>query len=221
MRRAFACSLLTFVLAACGPAGGDKGGGKGPPGGKGGGGPMGGMPTPEVSVVSVEPQSLTQTFEYIGQTAGSREVEVRARVTGILVKRNFAEGEPVKAGQSLYTIDPAPFQAAVARAEADVAAAEARYEQARRNAVRYKPLYAEKAVSQKDYDDAVSAEAIGSADLKAAKARLAEIMLNLQYTKVESPVSGIASRSLRSEGSLVSGPEVLLTTVSQVDPIWV
>jgi membrane fusion protein (multidrug efflux system) len=127
----------------------------------------------------------------------------------------------VKKGQSLYTIDPAPFQAAVAKAQADLASAAARLEQAKRNAGRLRPLYAEKAVSQKDYDDAVSAEAIGEADAKAARARLTEARLDLQYTRVQAPVSGIAGRSIPSEGTLVSGPEVLLTTITQVDPMWV
>jgi membrane fusion protein (multidrug efflux system) len=203
-----------FLLAACGAGGDGKGG-------KGHGGPGAGMPPQEVNAVTVALQSLPETFEYVGQTAGSREVEVRARVTGILLKRNFDEGGRVKQGQSLFTIDPAPFQAAANRAEADVAAAQARVEQARRNAARLKPLYAEQAVSQKEYDDAVSAELIGAADLKAAQARLIEARLALEYTRVESPVSGFASRALRSEGSLVSGPDVLLTTVVQVDPIWV
>ena len=179
------------------------------------------MPPAEVNAVTVAPQSLPVHFEYVGQTVGSREVEVRARVTGILVSRNFKEGEPVKKGQSLFTIDPAPFQAAAARAEADVVAAQARLEQARRNAARLKPLYVEKAVSQKENDDALSAEAIGAADLKAAQARLTEARLNLDYTKVESPVSGITTRALPSEGTLVSGPSVLLTSVVQVDPMWV
>jgi membrane fusion protein (multidrug efflux system) len=196
-------------LAACGPTGG------------GHGGPPGGMPPAEVGIVTVQPKAVLAPFEYTGQTAGSREVEVRARVTGILLKRNFIEGGPVKQGQSLYTIDPAPFQAALARAEADVAGADARLDQAKRNAARLKPLYAEQAVSQKEYDDTVSAEAIGEAELKAARARLTEARLNLEYTRVESPIHGIASRSLRSEGTLVSGPEVLLTTVTQVDPLWV
>ena len=205
--------MLTLVVSACGPSGGaDKGGHKGPPGG---------MPPPEVTAITVAPKAIPVTFEYVGQTAGSREVEVRARVTGILLKRNFEEGGPVKKGQSLFTIDPAQFEAAAARAQADVAAAEARLEQARRNVTRFKPLYAEKAVSQKDYDDAVSAQQIGTADVAAARARLAEARLNLGYTKVEAPVSGVASRSLQSEGSLVSGPNVLLTSVVQVDPIWV
>jgi membrane fusion protein (multidrug efflux system) len=205
---------LVVLLAACGQGNGDKGG-------QGHGAPGMGMPPAQVNVVTVALQSLPETYEYVGQTAGSREVEVRARVTGILLKRNFDEGGRVKRGQSLFTIDPAPFQAAVNRAEADVAAARARLEQAKRNAARLKPLYAEQAVSQKEYDDAVSAELIGEADLKAAQARLAESRLNLEYTRVESPVSGFVSRALRSEGSLVSGPDVLLTTVVQVDPMWV
>jgi membrane fusion protein (multidrug efflux system) len=180
-----------------------------------------GMPPPEVLTTTVAAQSLPLSFEYVGQSAGSREIEVRARVQGILLKRNFTEGAPVKEGQSLYSIDPAQFEAVAARAEADVVAAQARYEQAKRNAARLKPLYAEKAVSQKENDDAVSAEEIGAADVKAARARLTEAKLNLGYTKVEAPISGVASRSLRSEGSLVGGPETLLTTIVQVDPIWV
>ena len=208
MRTVLFLPVLAF-LSACGPSGGGQGA------------PPGGMPPAQVGTIVVQPKAVLAPFEYTGQTAGSREVEVRARVTGILLKRNFVEGGAVKQGQSLYSIDPVPFQAALARAEADVAGASARLDQAKRNAVRLKPLYAEKAVSQKELDDAQSAEAIGEADLKAARARLTEARLNLEYTRVESPVNGIASRSLRSEGSLVSGPDVLLTTVTQVDPIWV
>jgi membrane fusion protein (multidrug efflux system) len=211
--RLFLCFLSSLFLAACGQGQPDKGGHKG--------GPGGGMPPAEVAVMTVEPKSLPVTFEYAAQTAGSREVEVRARVTGILLSRSFREGGPVKKGDSLYTIDPAPYQAALARAEADVAAAEAREQQARRNAARLKPLMAEKAVSQKEFDDASSGEAISAADVKGARARLAEARLNVDYTRVESPAAGFASRSLRSEGTLISGPDVLLTTVMQVDPIWV
>ena len=205
LKRIFALVLAAILAAGCGPAGG----------------PPGGFPPAQVSVMKVEPKTLPVSFEYTGQTLGSREIEVRARVTGILLTRNFVEGGPVAKGQSLFTIDPAPFAAALARAEADVAGAEARLGQARRNAARLKPLYAEKAVSQKEYDDAASAEAIADADLKAAKARLTEAQLNLLYTKVESPAAGIAGRAQRSEGTLVSGPDVLLTSVTQVDPIWV
>ena len=196
--------LLAALLSACGPSGGH-----------------GGFPPAQVSVITVEPKTLPTTFEYTGQTLGSREVEVRARVTGILQSRNFVEGGPVAKGQSLFTIDPAPFVAAAVRADADVAAADARYAQAKKNAARLKPLFAEKAVSQKEFDDATSAEAIAEADLKAAKARMTEAQLNLLYTKVEAPVSGVAGRAQRSEGTLVSGPDVLLTSVTQIDPMWV
>ncbi len=206
--------LLSAVVAACSPSNGsEKKGAKGGPPGMG--------TAPEVNVVAVAPKVLPVSYEYVGQTLGSREVEVRARVTGILLSRNFAEGEAVTQGQSLFTIDPAPYEAVLARTQADVAAAEARLAQAQRNAARLKPLYAEKAVSQKEADDAASAEQIGNADLKSARARLAEARLNLSYTRVESPVSGLSGRAQRSEGSLVSGPDVLLTTVVQVDPIWV
>ena len=107
-------AVLSLVLwmAACGQGGGaDKGG-------KAHGGPGGGMPPAEVNVATVQPQTLPVTLEYMGQTAGSREVEVRARVAGILLTRNFKEGAPVKKGESLYTIDPASFAAALARSEA-------------------------------------------------------------------------------------------------------
>jgi membrane fusion protein (multidrug efflux system) len=204
--------LLSLLLAACDSSSGKQ---------AAHGGPGGGMPPAAVSTMTVQPQNLLASFEYTGQTAGSREVEVRARVRGILLARHFTEGAPVGKGQSLYTIDPAPFRAALARAEADLAAAQARLEQARRNAARLKPLYVEKAVSQKDYDDAASAEAIGEADVDAARARHDEARLDLEYTRVEAPVSGIAGRSLPSEGTLISGPEVLLTTITQVDPMWV
>ncbi len=217
---ALAAVLAAAVLSGCQPAGSQ---------------PRGGMPPPEVSVITIAPQTLPQSFEYTGQTAGSREVEVRARVTGILQKRGYAEGGRVAQGQSLYTIDPAPFDVALAGAEAGAAgadaavvSAEARLAQARRNGARLKPLFEARAASQKDFDDAVSSEQIADADLKAARARAGEARakvnearLNLKYTRVDSPVSGIIGRSQRPEGTLVSGPDVLLATVSQTDPVYV
>ena len=197
---------MVLALAACGP--------KAPPHG-------GGMPPALVAVQEVAPRPIPVEFEYPAQTAGSREVEVRARVAGILEKRNYAEGATVQAGQSLFTLDQAPFQAALSRAEADVGAAEARLAAASRNAKRAKPLYEAHATSQKDYDEAISAEEVAAADVKSARARLVEARLNLGYTRVESPVTGVTSRALKSEGSLVSGPDVLLTTVTQMNPIYV
>jgi|RhiMetStandDraft_4_1073278.scaffolds.fasta_scaffold24505_2 membrane fusion protein, multidrug efflux system len=206
--RVSAALTLAAALAACGP--------KGPPGGG-----HGGMPPALVAVQEIQPKTVAVELEYPAQTAGSREVEVRSRVQGILMKRNYEEGQPVRAGQSLFTVDPAQFEAAASRAEADLAAAEARQANAARNAKRMKPLFEAKAASQKDFDDAVSAEEIAAADAKSARARLTEARLNLGYTQVYAPVSGISSRSLKSEGTLVSGPADLLTTVTQVDPIYV
>ena len=205
----FASSVL--LLAACG------GGQAGHPGGPG----AGGMPPIPVAVEEVQPHDVAIEFEYPAQTAGSREVEVRARVSGILLKRNYEEGASVRPGQSLFSIDPAPYEAAEARAEADVASTEARYNNATRNAKRTKPLYDAKAASQKDLDDAVSAEEVAGADLKSARAKLADAKRDLLYTKVEAPVAGVTSRSLKSEGTLIAGPQDLLTTVTQVDPIYV
>jgi membrane fusion protein (multidrug efflux system) len=203
-------SALALVLSACGQS----------PGQGGPGGP-GGFPPPVVTVANVEPKDVPVSYEYPAQTAGYREVEVRARVTGILEKRNFREGAPVKQGQSLFTIDPQPFRVALARAEADVAVAEARLNQAQREVKRLKPVIEARAISQKEYDDAVSAEQVADAELKSARARVNEAKLNVQYTRVEAPISGVTSRSVVSEGTLVSGPNVLLTTVTQTDPVYV
>jgi len=195
---------LALLAAGCGPAGGP------PP-----------FPPPVVSVTTVETRDVPVTYEYVAQTAGFREVEVRARVSGILLKRNFREGGVVKKGESLFTIDPEPFRVALARSEADLGIAEARLAQAKREAARLRPVLESKAVSQKELDDAVSAEQVAEAELKSARARVNEAKLNIEYTRVESPITGIASRAVASEGTLVSGPSVLLTTVTQTDPMYV
>lgn len=180
-----------------------------------------GMPPPEVAVVGVQPQTVPVTLEYNAQITGVRDTEVRARVTGILLKRNYEEGAQVKAGQSMFTIDPAPYQAALARAEADLASAEAQLAKAQRDAARLKPLIEAHAISQKDYDDAMSAVQIGTAEVNSMQTRVTDARLNLSYTRVEAPISGVAGRIQVTEGSLVSGPNVLLTTVTQLDPIYV
>ena len=208
--RAGACSraaralYIALLAAGCGPAGG-------PPS----------FPPPVVSVTTVEQKDVPVVYEFVAQTSGFREVEVRARVAGILVKRNFREGSAVKQGESLYTIDPEPFRVALARAEADLAVAQARLAQANREAARLRPVLELKAVSQKELDDAVSAEQIAEAELKSARARVNEARLNIEYSRVESPITGVTSRSVMSEGTLVSGPSVLLTTVTQTDPMYV
>jgi membrane fusion protein (multidrug efflux system) len=206
LKTGFSIAFVVVLLGGCKPAESQ---------------PQGGMPPPEVSVVVVQPRDLPVVFEYVGQIAGVREVEVRPRVSGILEHWNYTEGSKVEAGQSLFTIDPAPFRAALAKAEADLASAEASLSQTTRNTKRLKPLWEAKAVSQKDYDDTVSAEQVAAANAKAAEAAVTEARLNFSYTRVEAPISGITSRALKSEGSLVQAQQTLLTTISQIDPIHV
>lgn len=181
----------------------------------------GGMPPPEVTVAVVKPRDLPANIEHVAQISGIREVEVRPRVSGLLEKWNFTEGGKVAAGQSLFTIDAAPYRAALAKAEADLVSAQASFDQAKRNAARLKPLYDAKAVSQKEYDDATSGEQVTGASVKAAQAAVTEARLNLSYTRVEAPISGITSRAMQSEGSLVQAQQTLLTKISQIDQVYV
>ena len=197
-----------LVLAAC--SGGQ------PPGGG-----QHGFPPAEVGVFTVQPKSIPVTFEYVGQALGSKEVEVRARVGGILEKRLFTEGAPVKAGQTLFVIDRAQYEIAAAQAQAALAQERARQEQARREAERLKSLAGNRAISQREYEEAVSTFKQSSAAIQGAEAKIAETKLNLSYTNVSAPIGGIASRAIRSEGSLVNANTDLLTTLTQVNPIWV
>ena len=205
--RGFVAALSLAALGACQKSAPDQ--------------PAGAMPPPEVIVAVVQPRDLPANFEYVAQVSGIREVEVRPRISGILEKWNFTEGSRVVAGQSLFTIDAAPYRAALAKAEADLVSAEASFDQAKRNAGRLSPLREAKAVSQKEFDDATSGEQIASANVKAAQAAVTEARLNLSYTRVEAPISGISSRALQSEGSLVQAQQTLLTKISQIDPVHV
>jgi membrane fusion protein (multidrug efflux system) len=179
------------------------------------------MPPAAVSVITTVQRDVPVRYEYVAQTAGYREVEVRARVTGILLKRGYQEGAAVKKGQSLFTIDPAPFQVALARAEADLSVAEVKLAQARRELARLKPVIEARAISQKELDDSTSAEQVAQAEVLSLRARVNEARLNLTYTRVESPLSGIAGRAAVSEGALISGPNILLASVTQTDPMYV
>lgn len=200
---AVATSLL--LIAGCGPNGG----------------PPGGFPPPPVTVMTVATTDVPVSLEYTAQTAGFREVEVRARVSGILLKRNYREGSTVRQGESLFTIDPTPFDLVQARAEADLGVAQAQLEQAQRELARLKPVYEAKAVSQKEFDDATSNERIARANVVSLRARLNEARLNQEWSRVASPIAGVAARAAVSEGTLVSGPSVLLTSVTQTDPMYV
>ena len=178
-------------------------------------------PPPEVSVVTLQARDVPVAYEYAGRTEGAREVEVRPRVTGILLKWNYTEGARVAAGQSLFTIDPAPFQAVLARAEADLARTQARLAQAEREVARVQSLIRENFVSQKALDDATAGWEVAAAEVKAAQAQVTQARLDLAYTRVEAPISGVTSRALMSEGSLVQAQQTLLTTISQIEPIHV
>jgi len=173
-------------------------------------------------VLQVAPQRVPIAVEAVGQVEGSKEVEVRARVSGIVLKRLYNEGDLVRAGAPLFKIDPAPFEIALAQAKAQLAQEQARNEQSRRESARLKQLAAEKAISEKEYDDATSNLKLSDATVQAAQARVREAELNLSYTSVAAPVSGVSGRAARSEGSLITaGADSLLTSISQVDPIWV
>lgn len=175
-----------------------------------------------VTVIEVAPTQAPLVVEAVAQAEGAREVEVRARVSGILEKWLFREGEPVKAGQMLFRIERAPFEIALAQAKARLAEAQAVEEQTAREAQRLTGLVAEKAISQKEFDDARSASAVARAAVKSAEAAVREAELNLSYTQVTAPVAGVTGRAQRSEGSLVNtGSDSLLTTIAQINPIWV
>lgn len=161
-----------------------------------------------VTMKTMQSVNLPLTLEVMAQTEGAKETEVRARVGGILLKRLYDEGSFVKEGQPLFQIDPEPYKIAFARAKASA-------EQTAREEKRLKGLVKNQAVSQKEYDDSFSANAV-------AQAALREAQLNLEWTTVTAPVSGVTGRSLKSEGSLVTvGSDSLLTSVYQNNPIWV
>lgn len=204
-----AAAVAVAVIAACSQGSAQQGGGPA-------------FPPAPVTLMTIAASTVPVRFEYVGQTAGAKDAEVRARVTGVLERRLYQEGGPVKAGQTLFIIDPRPYEAQLEAAEAELARAKAVAAQARRNAERLKSLIAENAISRREYDDAVSAHETAEANVKLAQARLTEARLNLSYTKVTAPVTGFASRAQKSEGSLVTpGADSLLTTVSQINPIHV
>jgi membrane fusion protein (multidrug efflux system) len=202
-------TVLMLALAGCDKDGGDR--------------PAnGGMPPPAVKVVEVVPREVPVRFEYVGQVAGSREIEVRARVTGIVEKRLYEEGQRIKEGQVMYRLDPAPYRARVAAAEAQIDQARAQQAQAEREYARIKPLADAEAASRKEADDALSQRDLARAAVKSAEAQLQTARIDLGYTDVRAPLGGIAGRALKVEGSLaVAGADSLLTTLVQVDPAYV
>lgn len=180
-------------------------------------------PPPEVLVETVALHDVPLTFEYAGRVAGFREVEVRSRVSGILLERSYEEGAVVEKGDLLFRIDPAPFEAALAAAKAQLQRAEAALRENQRNFDRRAALVKRGTVSEASLDEARAARDTAAADVAVAKANMRTAELNLGYTSVHAPVGGTTSLDAVPEGSLIgTSPEnSLLTTITQLEPVYV
>jgi membrane fusion protein, multidrug efflux system len=211
--------VFSLVLAACSE--GDAKQGKDAPkadAAKGApSGPLG------VTVIEAALRDVPVSFEAVGRTEGSREVQVRARVAGILEKQNFQEGDSVKAGKTLFQIERAPFEIELAQARGTLAQEAAREQLARQELERLRSLADKRAISQKEADVAASTVQQAGAAVQVARARMRQAQLNLSYTKVVAPIDGITGRALQSIGSLVApnNDSAVLTTLTRGDPIWV
>jgi len=206
-----AALVLAATLAACGQQQGGPGAG-----------PGGGMPPAEVGVVTVTPGAVGLVTELPGRLEAARVAQVRARATGVLQKRLFREGGEVRAGQSLFQVDAAPYRASAESAQASLAKAQAALTQATARAERYKPLFEANAISKQDYVDAVAAQKQAEADVAAGKAAVETARINLEYTAVLAPISGRIGRALVTEGALVSATEATqLALIQQINPMYV
>ncbi|KUZ00002.1 hemolysin D [Burkholderia territorii] len=178
--------------------------------------------TPEVGVVTVQPQAVPVFSELPGRTSAFLVAQVRARVDGIVLRREFTEGTDVKAGQRLYKIDPAPYIAALNSAKATLAKAQANLATQNALVARYKVLVAANAVSKQDYDNAVAAQGQAAADVAAGKAAVDTAQINLGYTDVVSPITGRVGISQVTPGAYVQASQAtLMSTVQQLDPVYV
>lgn len=213
----WACmALVSGALCGC-PSGTPPAAG-GAPGGPGAGTP----PPPEVAVVTTAYASVGLTTELPGRTEAFRVAQVRARVAGILLKKQFQEGSDVKADQALFQIDAAPYKATLSSAQASLAKAQANLSQAQAQAERSKPLAEAHAISQQEYVSAVAAYKQAQADVAVAQASIESAQLNVNYAAVRSPIDGRVGRALVTEGALVGqGEATPLAVVQQIDPIYV
>ncbi len=203
---------LAVVLSACGKS--DAPAAAAAPGG--------GMPAPEVGVVTVAPGDVGLTTELPGRLEASRVAQVRARAAGILQERLFREGSDVKAGQALFRIDAAPYSAALQSAQASLARSQANLTQAAALADRYAPLVKENAISQQEYATAVASQKQAEADVAAGKAAVQTANINLGYARVTAPISGRIGRALVTEGALVGqGEATQLAVIQQINPMYV
>jgi membrane fusion protein, multidrug efflux system len=176
----------------------------------------------EVTVMTVEPRDTPVDFEFTAQTESSREVQIRARVDGFLDKRVYTEGQLVHTGQTMFLMDPKPFEAALQSAKGELAQQQARLTVTKANLARVLPLVAQNALSQKERDDAIGNEKEAEAAVIAAKGQVEVADLNLSYTTIKSPLTGLSSFAKQQDGSYVTASATgLLTTVYQLDPMWV
>lgn len=179
-------------------------------------------PPPQVGVITVQPQPVVRTTELPGRTTAVRTSDVRPQVNGVILKRLFTEGSDVTEGQQLYQIDPATYQATYDSAQATLAHDQAALATANAKVGRYKPLAAAHAVSTQDYDDAVASAKEAQADIATARASIEQARINLNYTKVLSPIAGRIGRSTVTPGALVTANQTTaIATVTQLDPIYV
>ena len=207
-----AVALAVSWLAGCGQKS-DQGAGAAP-----GGGP----PPAEVGVITVAPKAVGLATELPGRLEASRVAQVRARAAGILQKRQFVEGSDVKAGQLLFRIDAAPYQAALGTAQATLARAQANLTQANAQAERYKPLVEANAISKQDYVNAQAAQKQAEADVASGRAAVQTAQINLGYASVTAPIAGRIGRALVTEGALVGqGEATQLAVVQQINPMYV
>ena len=207
LTRAVLCMLLSLMMLAC------EEGGKGAPGSSG---------PREVVIIKLEPRREVYTTALAGRIASFQVAEVRPQVGGILQQRLFTEGADVKAGQALYQIDPATYEAALDSAQAALMKAEANVTPARLKAERFRELLAIKAVSKQEYDDAQAAFKQAEADVAVNRAAVKTARINLEYTKVRSPISGRIGKSAFTPGALVTANQAqALTSVRQLDPVYV
>jgi membrane fusion protein (multidrug efflux system) len=204
--RTLALVVVPLAIAACNKSGGTDNS----------------APVP-VTILEVAPRTVPVVLEAVGRTEGSKEVEIRARVSGIVEKQLYAEGTFVRAGAPLFQIDRAPFEIALAQAQAAAEQEASANEQAEREAKRLAELIVNGAVSKRQAEEATTAFRSATASLAAAQARVREAQLNLSYTSVSAPIAGVTGRALHSEGSLVTAntDSSLLTTLSQTHPVWV
>jgi len=181
--------------------------------------PAAAQPT-EVYVTEVVQKDVPEYLELVGQTLGSQDTELRARVEGVLESMDFQEGSFVKQGTLLYQIDRKPLEAALAQAKADQSTAEARLEKANNDVERYRPRAAKQAVSKQELDDALAAQDASRSQVAAMKAAVDKASLDLGYTRITAPITGLVGTTLVKPGNLVGrGENTLLTTISKVDPI--